>query len=583
MRTEEGQTPEAPQEGVPAETHEAPTSDNQVDTAAAQPVSMGAVAEAGNDQGWNGVGKPRAKRGWAKVVGCMVGLLAALVVVGWWQGWHTALANRWNEASVVIKVREDEKYAVEAAKVVLNGSTYETDGAGQVIIIRAVAGSHTVEVSKEGYLTVTEEILLRRGDNGTRSISITKQPDKLHTISGQVTDHVSGLPLMDARVNVAGKSVSTDANGAFSISGVVPGEYRLSVSKVGFTTKEQSIATDDEQEGISVALVPNGRVLFVSDRADKKRALYTAAYDGSDQRQLVIPIEGTEDYAPLEAPNGKLIVYSSTRDKVPSPYSSSFLPRLYIVTADGTGLTKVSDEVSPARIEWSSNSRFLYFEAYKDTKLTQYTRRFYDTTKGTLFDLGEESQNLAMSSSGNFALYTVRVGDPNQQLLSLKIVDLTNGARRTLVENISGYLVGDGISFSPDDALVYFEAQTSEGRKRYEVTFANGQSREIQPRGDISRRFVISPNGSRKAFVEVRDGKTDMYTVAANGSDEKRVTTVGVVSSMLPISWDSSSSYLIFAIIRQGESAKYIVSANGGEIRKIVDFSLDGEQIPYYQ
>jgi Tol biopolymer transport system component len=515
------------------------------------------------------------------------GIIATLVVVGligWWQGWFTALADRWNEATIVIKVREDDTYAIEGVTLLFAGTSHQTDGAGQVVITKVVAGTHKVAISKEGYTPVEKDVTLRRGDNGAMSFSISKEPERLFSIGGRVTDYVTGLALAEAQISVGGQSVKVDSAGAFSVKDIPAGEYKLTASKSGFTTKEQMVQTDSQSEAVVVALVPNGSVLFVSNRSGGKRAVYTAAYDGSNQQELITPIEGTEDFGPAESPNGQVVVFSSTRDKVASSYGSGFLPRLYLINADGTGLRKVSDEVNPTRVEWSSNSRFLYFEAYRDAKLTQFTRRFYDTTKGTLFDLGEESYNLAMSSTGNFALYTVsRTIESDQRVYDLKILDLTNGARRTLVEGIPTYLSGDGITFSPDDSLVYYEVQTGdEGRRRYEVVFANGQKKEITPLGDISRRYVVSPDGSRKAFVEVRDGKTDIFTIAANGGDEKRVTTIGVVSTVPPITWDSTGSYLTFAIVRQGESAMYIVSARGGEIRKIVDFSPDTERIPYY-
>src|SRR3981081_2492328 len=55
------------------------------------------------------------------------------------------------------------------------------------------------------------------------------------TISGHVTD-VNRDALVGARVEVQpnGYAVTTDAQGAFTISDLVPGKYTLTVSYVGF-------------------------------------------------------------------------------------------------------------------------------------------------------------------------------------------------------------------------------------------------------------------------------------------------------------------------------------------------------------
>jgi hypothetical protein len=64
--------------------------------------------------------------------------------------------------------------------------------------------------------------------------------------------------------------------------------------------------------------------------------------------------------------------------------------------------------------------------------------------------------------------------------------------------------------------------------------------------------------------------------------NEKRVTTLGVLSPAAPVTWDATGRYLSFAVVKDGETALYIVSVGGGEVRKIVDFSADPQSIPYY-
>lgn len=72
---------------------------------------------------------------------------------------------------------------------------------------------------------------------------------KYGAISGQVTDGAKVLP--NAKVNVAGKTVQTDAGGNFSLTGLLPGVHMLEVSVAGYVSKQTSV-TIREGETISV-------------------------------------------------------------------------------------------------------------------------------------------------------------------------------------------------------------------------------------------------------------------------------------------------------------------------------------------
>ncbi|HSI21277.1 MAG TPA: carboxypeptidase regulatory-like domain-containing protein [Verrucomicrobiae bacterium] len=517
-----------------------------------------------------------------------VWLLAIILILGvsgvaaWQFGWYKPVYDKVYAASVSFKVREDDKYALEGVSLAFRDKTYTTDASGQVNITGAVAGDWPISIAKDGYVPYTATVTLKRGDNGSLSVSLKKETAKVYSVKGLVTDYVSALALSEVQVSLGGKSAKTAADGSFTVDDLVAGEFKLTLSKAGFTTVEVPLTVSPTTDVAKVSMVPTGNVLYVSNR-DGKRSMYVAKYDGSGERQLVAPVAGTEDFGPSVSPDGKRVVFSSTRDKIPSTFNGRYLSRLYVVDIDGKNLKKVSDDVSPAAVTWSANSGFIYFEAYKDSKLSEYVRRFYDVSKANTFELGETSSGAYMMGTATKAIYSVsRNTEGYNYVYDIKSVDFVSGERRTIISDIEDLLTSEPMEFVSDDTAFTYETQDGNGRKRYQADFQSGEKKEISLKQDAERAYSVSPDGTRKAFIETRDGKNDIYTVNNAGVDERRITTFGVVSALAPITWDTTSRYITFAVVREGENGIYIVSAAGGEVRKIVDFTPDSEPVPYY-
>ncbi len=99
------------------------------------------------------------------------------------------------------------------------------------------------------------------------------------TIAGLVTDSVSGEPIEDAVVQVApsgrlyevAAEVSTDAAGAYALSGLEPGSYTVSVIAIGYATARSPVELDVETPPVNVAVVPQGAIEGVVS-ADKLSA-----------------------------------------------------------------------------------------------------------------------------------------------------------------------------------------------------------------------------------------------------------------------------------------------------------------------
>lgn len=56
------------------------------------------------------------------------------------------------------------------------------------------------------------------------------------TLTGKVTNSVTGAALAGATVNLGGVIQTTDANGNYSFANITPGTYPLSFTLAGYTT-----------------------------------------------------------------------------------------------------------------------------------------------------------------------------------------------------------------------------------------------------------------------------------------------------------------------------------------------------------
>jgi Tol biopolymer transport system component len=133
------------------------------------------------------------------------------------------------------------------------------------------------------------------------------------------------------------------------------------------------------------------------------------------------------------------------------------------------------------------------------------------------------------------------------------------------------------LAFSTDGKSVSYTVVLNGAAHRYSDTISSGPvETEVAVISDGARRYVVSPDGKTKAFIDQRDGKINLYTVDADGKNEKALTSLGVVSNQwLPV-WDASGRYLVFAVHKDGEDGIYVVAlAGSAEPKKIADYYFD--------
>ncbi len=139
--------------------------------------------------------------------------------------------------------------------VCVSDGTYDTaiDDDGTYVISGLVAGTYTIEPIKEEYTFTPESQSVTVGPDQTH-IDFTGTPIT-YSISGSVTNAI-GSPLEGVTVSAGGQSGTTDADGTYTITGVVAGTYTVTPTKdeYTFTALGQSqVTVGPDQSGIDFA------------------------------------------------------------------------------------------------------------------------------------------------------------------------------------------------------------------------------------------------------------------------------------------------------------------------------------------
>ncbi len=116
---------------------------------------------------------------------------------------------------------------IGGAEVTLAATALTAGNDGRFSQARVAAGKVQVAASAAGYIAGASQGDLAAGD--TIAITVRLQPITIGTVTGIITDKVTGRPVAGAQVTVAGQVIETDAQGRFSLADVPAGPVSVQV------------------------------------------------------------------------------------------------------------------------------------------------------------------------------------------------------------------------------------------------------------------------------------------------------------------------------------------------------------------
>lgn len=441
-------------------------------------------------------------------------------------------------------------------------ATVTADANGQAKITRLIKGSYSVVVTYQGYYENNSDLTLTRGRDNKAELRMTQIPPEQATVTGKVVNYVSDAALADITVTIGAKSVKTDSAGLFSIAGLDVTTQKVTIVQKGYQNYSKDVEITELSTDLgNVGLVPLGKVVFISNR-DGKNGIYTANYDGSDQKALVARVGEYEDVNPIVSSDNKKVVFLSNRAGVRD--NGNLVQLLYVVDIDGKNLTKITDVKNPYNYAWIGGTKQILWQGTQDSKTNYWLYDIAGKTNTNVAPIDQNVRSSRLNDSADILAYTIQ-GSSSYQY-TLYYTSLSAISPKLILADQTGLYVNQFKS-----GKIYFSYSDGGNNKNMIYTLADGTTAEGSYDYSYYDEYVKSNSGTLKATVSSRDGKSNVYTVNAAGKNEKKITSVDTASA--PVTWSADDNYLLFNSHKSGESALYIVSANGGTAKKVVDVS----------
>ena len=153
------------------------------------------------------------------------------------------------------------------------GEESKTTGTAGSYSFEVAEGEYTLTFAKDGYVTQTKTVNTDDAVSGkvTLNVSMAAAQKEYVVISGKVTDAASGAALKGAVISGSAleSSVTTDADGAYTLPQLEKGSYSFTVSMNGYTSQTISVSesdiTDDTYTlNIQLTAIPAEELVTVS-------------------------------------------------------------------------------------------------------------------------------------------------------------------------------------------------------------------------------------------------------------------------------------------------------------------------------
>ncbi len=137
---------------------------------------------------------------------------------------------------------------IENATVEFNGNTMTTNASGMAQFTDVATGDHTYSISMAGYGLSTGTISVVDA-NVVENITLSLPSFDIMFGVGDGTDVIEG-----ATITINGQTYTTDALGAYTVTGVSVGSYDYTIEAAGFVTQSGTIVIVDSDRSVVITL-----------------------------------------------------------------------------------------------------------------------------------------------------------------------------------------------------------------------------------------------------------------------------------------------------------------------------------------
>jgi len=433
----------------------------------------------------------------------------------------------------------------------------QTDVHGTAIFHHLKLGNYQLTIKRIAFASLSRQLIIGWGSNPLGSVTL--QPVGTQYVI-QVNDYLSGKPISGAEADSDQGNALADQNGRITLTVDDTNVTTLAVQiqAKGYRTENVTLSAATAQSSVQ-PLVPAQKDVFVS-KDSGHYDVYSMDLDGKNKK-LVLAGTGneTDNISLLVSPDGSLAALVSTRDTVRD--GDGFLLSTLTVMNLAQGTSMPVDHAEQIQlIDWL-DGRLIYRSTIAGASAANAQRNrliAYTFSSNLRQQLASANQfNMALTAQGK-VYYAASSTDPGATLGLFRIK--SDGTGR---EQLSNQEVWTGLRSSYN----VLSLQTPDSWYTYDI--AAGQlGKSSAPGNLLNYAFVPSPDGTRAAWVDIRDGKGVLLLDAiATGQNMSLTTQTGLVS---PAHWAGNKA-IIYRVSTPNESGEYVISPDGGAPHKLAD------------
>jgi len=484
---------------------------------------------------------------------------------------------------------------------------------GNYVLGGLVYGSNTIEVSYINYHTEIKQVSL---DRGRSEFDFTLRPTGYGILTGSLSSTMEEYDYSTISVLLDDEPLGIERNGAFTLSHIPVGSYKIIVSSSEFEDKIVNVSIEEEINSVGeITLVPAGDVVLrvvdwlsgealqqadvtydkSTDKTNKKgetkvvdlglgKVKIGVSYEGYLKKNVTVNIEQGDNEKKIVrlAREGK-VVYVSNRLGNNNIYISNYDGSEEIILSDDTG-----DSTSPYL---SSDGTTVYFlstrEFIKDPNGYNNVPLVYSVSSGGgNISKVTQTQYEDVGSIGLYDFETLTrfyikneyVEEPwlyNSEIF----FGSTAGNDMRSVTKRKGYM-SNAVVTNDSTLLIYSFKGYTEDRKSgvYYVDVASGVTRIIMETGeDTAYPVDVSPNGNTVLIrrYDKQSSQWDLWIAGVLDGYSVRITNTSSQENQAMFSSDGSK--VSYISNRDGRNDVYTIGVDGQNEEKITnDGAVDG-------
>jgi Tol biopolymer transport system component len=316
---------------------------------------------------------------------------------------------------------------------------------------------------------------------------------------------------------------------------------------------ERTVTALERSREPRISWSPDGKQLALTDGTEGESESVFLLDAGGTRRRLTTPDGNAIDSDPAFSPDGRTVSFVRR--------TGSLSMDLYSVPISGTPVTRLTraNTVIATQI-WSADGSRIFYTLQKDANLSLWTIRASGGIAERVPNVPDSIDTPAIAPKGGRLAYRSEAFNEN-----IWRFDLPNSPRepaRPPTKWIASSRTQDSPQFSPDGKKLAF-VSTRSGSAEIWVSDVNGsQLRRLTSVGGYrtgSPRW--SPDSAKIVFDSRPHGKPDIYAVNAQGGEPTQLTS-DPAENVVP-SWSHDGRWIYFSSKRTGQFQVWRMPATG--------------------